>query len=51
MRVVSPLAEGTDRIFAEQALGLGFELCAVLPFPQAEFEKDFAPVRLWNRIL
>jgi hypothetical protein len=42
MRVVSPLAEGTDRIFAEQALELGFELCAVLPFPKAEFEKDFA---------
>lgn len=43
IRAVSPLAEGTDRIFAEQALGLGFELCCVLPFPQAEFEKDFAP--------
>ena len=43
MRAVSPLAEGTDRIFAEQALALGFELCAVLPFPQAEFETDFAP--------
>jgi hypothetical protein len=42
MRVVSPLAEGTDRIFAEQALELGFELCAVLPFPKDEFEKDFA---------
>ena len=42
MRAISPLAEGTDRIFAEQALALGFELCAVLPFPQLEFEKDFA---------
>jgi hypothetical protein len=27
---------------AEQALSLGFELCAVLPFPLSEFEKDFA---------
>ena len=42
LRAISPLAEGTDRILAEQALSLGFELCAVLPFPQSEFEKDFA---------
>ncbi len=43
LRAVSPLAEGTDRIFAELALGLGYELCAPLPFAQAEFEKDFVP--------
>lgn len=43
LRAVSPLAEGTDRIFAEQAISLGYELCCVMPFPQAEFEKDFAP--------
>jgi hypothetical protein len=43
LTAISPLAEGTDRIFAEQALHLGFKLCRVLPFPQAEFEKDFAP--------
>ncbi len=43
MTAISPLAEGTDRIFAEQALDLGYELCCVLPFRQAEFEKDFAP--------
>jgi hypothetical protein len=42
VRAISPLAEGTDRIFAEQALGLNFELCCVMPFAQAEFEKDFA---------
>jgi hypothetical protein len=42
LRAMSPLAEGTDRILAEQAISLGFELCAVLPFPQSEFEKDFA---------
>jgi hypothetical protein len=43
LRAISPLAEGTDRIFAEQALGLGFELACVTPFPVPEFEKDFAP--------
>ena len=43
LRAISPLAEGTDRLFAEQALDLGFELCCIMPFPQAEFEKDFAP--------
>src|SRR5437867_3474827 len=42
LRAISPLAEGTDRIFAEQALDLRFELCCVMPFPKAEFENDFA---------
>ena len=37
MTAISPLAEGTDRIFAEQALNLGYELCCVLPFRRAEF--------------
>jgi len=41
LRAVSPLAEGTDRLFAEQAVALSFELCCVMPFPQAEYEKDF----------
>jgi len=43
LRAISPLAEGTDRIFAEKALELGAELCCVMPFVQEEFEKDFAP--------
>ncbi len=43
LRAVSPLAEGSDRIFAELALALGYELCSPLPFPQGEFEKDFVP--------
>lgn len=43
LRAVSALAEGTDRLFAEQALELGFHLCCVTPFPKAEFERDFAP--------
>jgi hypothetical protein len=41
LRAVSPLAEGTDRLFAEEALESGWELCCVMPFPQAEYEKDF----------
>jgi hypothetical protein len=43
VRAISPLAEGVDRIFAEQALNMGFELCCVMPFSQAEFERDFEP--------
>ena len=43
LRAISQLAEGTDRIFAEQALEMGFEFCCVMPFSQAEFELDFAP--------
>ena len=43
LRAVSPLAEGTDRLFARQALDLGYALCCIMPFAQAEFEKDFAP--------
>lgn len=43
LRAVSPLAEGTDRMFARQALALSYELCCPMPFAQAEYEKDFAP--------
>ena len=43
LHAISPLAEGSDRIFAEIALALGYELCSPLPFAQAEFEKDFVP--------
>ncbi len=41
LRVLSPLAEGADRVVAEIALELGIELVAVLPFDVEEFEKDF----------
>lgn len=41
LRALSPLAEGSDRIFAEQALDLGFHLCCPMPFFQNEYEKDF----------
>jgi hypothetical protein len=43
LRAVSPLAEGTDRMFAEEALDLGYSLCCPMPFAQEEFEKDFVP--------
>lgn len=43
LRALSPLAEGTDRLFAEAALALRYDLCCPMPFPQAEFEKDFTP--------
>ncbi len=41
LRVVSPLAEGTDRIFADEALKRGYGLCCPMPFHQSEFENDF----------
>jgi hypothetical protein len=43
VRVISPLAEGVDRLFAAEGLALGCELTAVLPFEKSEFERDFAP--------
>jgi hypothetical protein len=42
LRAVTPLAEGTDRIFADQALKLRYELCCPMPFHQEEYEQDFA---------
>jgi len=41
LRLLSPLAEGADRLVAEEALKAGFTLFAPLPFPQAEYETDF----------
>ncbi|MGH7025358.1 MAG: hypothetical protein ACREEB_17460 [Caulobacteraceae bacterium] len=38
----SPLAEGADRIFAEEALRQGYRLTCVMPFAREEFERDFA---------
>lgn len=40
--VISPLAEGADRIVAEEALALGYSLQSPLPFPRYEYERDFA---------
>ncbi|MFH0761333.1 MAG: hypothetical protein V2A67_07500 [Bacteroidota bacterium] len=43
LRAISPLAEGADRIFAEQAIRQGYELSCPMPYFQEEFEKDFSP--------
>jgi molybdopterin-guanine dinucleotide biosynthesis protein A len=40
--IVSSLAEGADRIVAEAGLAAGFGLQVVLPFPRAEYARDFA---------
>jgi hypothetical protein len=45
LRAVSPLAEGTDQVMAETAVGLGFELCCPIPFAKEQYESDFAPGR------
>lgn len=41
-RVISPLADGADRLAAELAHDLGYRLSAALPFPQVEYERDFS---------
>src|SRR6266550_4507440 len=40
--VVSPLAEGADRLVANVALEHGARLAVPLPLPVAEYERDFA---------
>jgi hypothetical protein len=41
LRLISPLARGSDRLAAEEGLKLGYALHVAMPFPQAEYEKDF----------
>lgn len=41
LRVLSPLAEGADRLVAEIGLGLGAELVVVLPMEEDEYRRDF----------
>lgn len=41
LRLLSPLAEGADRLVAEVALQQGAELVVPLPMPEAEYRKDF----------
>jgi hypothetical protein len=41
LRVISSLAEGADRIVAEEGLRLGWQLECPLPLPIDEYEKDF----------
>jgi hypothetical protein len=42
LRVISPLAEGADRIVVSEALNAGYTLQAPLPFPRGIYEADFA---------
>ena len=39
--VMSSLADGADRLVAEEALQLGMPLSVVLPMPRALYEEDF----------
>ena len=39
--LLTPLAEGADRIAAHEALALGIRLVVPMPMPQAEYERDF----------
>jgi len=41
-RVVSPLAEGADKMVAEEAIAIGYELQCPLPFSYTDYEHDFA---------
>jgi hypothetical protein len=41
LHLISPLARGSDRLAAEEALKLGYVLHVAMPFPQTEYEKDF----------
>ncbi len=41
LRLISPLAEGADRIVAQEAINIGCELQCPLPFEQKQYEKDF----------
>jgi len=42
VRVMSPLAEGADRLVAEEALALGIDLIAPLPMAKQNYARDFA---------
>jgi hypothetical protein len=42
LAVMTPLAEGSDRLVAEEARALGIPLIVPLPFPLEIYERDFA---------
>ena len=52
--IVSPLAEGADRVVAEEGLLLGYALHALLPFPREQYLQDFPTAesrRAFERLL
>lgn len=42
LQILSPLAEGADRLIARVALERGLRLIVALPMPREEYEKDFS---------
>jgi hypothetical protein len=42
LRLLSPLAEGADRLVANVALELGLELAVVMPMPRVIYETEFS---------
>lgn len=42
LQLITPLAEGSDRLVADVAVELGVSLIVPLPMPQADYEKDFS---------
>jgi hypothetical protein len=48
LRLLSPLAEGADRIAAMAGLAAGFELQCPLPFLRDVYAEDFAKVYDWQ---
>ncbi len=42
LQVITPLAEGSDRLVADVALEMDISLIAPLPMPQSDYERDFS---------
>ena len=42
LQLITPLAEGSDRLVADVASEMGVNLIVPLPMPQAEYEQDFS---------
>jgi len=42
LQLITPLAEGSDRLVTDVALELGIELIVPLPMARSEYEKDFS---------
>jgi len=42
LQLITPLAEGSDRLVADVALESGIDLIVPLPMPQADYERDFS---------
>lgn len=50
LRLISALADGADQWVAQEAVKLGYELQAVLPFERNEYEKDFPDPAEYRRL-